>query len=114
MNKYYCSQLRKFRKNLDKRKTQEEFSEDIRLSCNFYGKIEIGRSTPSLQSHIDICLKLDKPSDCFLNENMSDIVLSEEALNHLKSLDINQLKTLSEILRLIYEKNKFNSSSKHG
>lgn len=106
MNKYYCSQLRKFRKNLDKRKTQEEFSEDIKLSCNFYEKIEIGKSNPSLLSHIDICLKLDKPSDCFFDENMPDMVLSKKAIDYLKSLDSNQLKTISEILRIIYEKSK--------
>ncbi len=105
MNKYYCEQLRNFRKNIKNNNTQEKFSESIQLSLDFYEKIEIGKSNPSLLSHIAICLQLDKPSDCFFNKNMPDVVLSREKLDYLKSLEPEQLMLISEILQLIYNRN---------
>ena len=103
MNKYYCSQLKNFRKLAD-RKTQAQLAEELDISTDYLRSIEAGRYNPSFSLHVNICLTLKKPSDCFLFQDRVDMVLNPEQINYLKSLESVELKRLIDILQDIDNK----------
>lgn len=104
MNELYSSRLKDFRKS--KKLTQLAMAEELGISSEHYPKIENNYKNPSMQVHIDLCLKLEKPSDCFFNEHHHDLVLTSERINYLKSLQDKDLKILLRLLHMIYENKK--------
>ena len=106
MDDLYIKRLRGFRKSRNNRITQLEFSEELDITPEHYSNIENGGKNPSMLLHIDICLKLGKPSDCFFNQNHADMILTPEQQQHLLSMGKEKLRTILEILQVIYEHQK--------
>ena len=103
MDNLYRSRLRDFRRNRKEQTTQQAFAEELGVTFEHYSAIENGKRNPSVPLHIAICRKLQKPSDCFFREDCPDMVLTEEQIAYLESLDTGRLKTLLNLFRAIYE-----------
>ncbi len=106
MDELYTKRLRSFRKSRNQRITQLDFSEELNITPEHYSNIENGSHNPSVLLHIDICLKLGKPSDCFFNPAHKDMILTPEQQQHLQSMGKAKLQTILEILQVIYERQK--------
>ena len=104
MDKFYTSQLKKFRN--EKKISQEEISESVNITNEHYSKIETGARNPSLSIHSKLCLELDRPSDCLLNKKRADVFLDNNIINKLKSLDENNLLKILYIMQTLYEVEK--------
>ena len=103
MDNLYTARLKTFRKSRENRSTQLEFSEDLDITPEYYSIIETGSKNPSMSLHIDICLSLNKPSDCFFNEKHKDISLTKQQQEYLMALDEKELRSLLETLQTLYE-----------
>ena len=102
MDELYRSRLRSYRYS-NVANTQAAFAELIDISCDHYTKIENGLKNPSIPVHIDICMALGKPSDCFFREDRPDMVLTPEQVEYLKSLDVKELRKILNLLQVLYE-----------
>lgn len=106
MSEIYKDKLRKFRISLPNRNTQTELSEDLDVTPEYFSKLESGNKSPSMLLHIDICLKLNKPSDCFFKNNRNGLQMSEDLFNYLMELDKSQLNKILSVLQAIYDDEK--------
>lgn len=109
MDELYKDRLRNFRIALSDRNTQAELSEDLDVTPEYFSKLESGIKSPSMLLHMDICLKLNKPSDCFFKNNRNDIQMSEGLFDYLMGLDKSQLKKILSVLQAIYDNENSNS-----
>lgn len=98
------SRLKKFRGG--KGLTQAEVAEKIGISPVNYAKYECGTRTPSLPRLVDIALVLEKPIECFLMEERSEMHMSQKQFEHLRSLDADQLSAILEQLQKLYQSQK--------
>lgn len=106
MDKLYTSRLRHFRKCSGKRWTQMQIAEELNITEVFYSLVETGNNSPSILLHTEICLALDKPSDCFFKEEKCDYSLTPTQRKNLLSMDTEKLKMIANILQDIYEGQK--------
>lgn len=98
------ARLRKFRH--DKGLTQAEIAEKIGVSTVNYAKYECGARSPSLPKLAKIALALEKPIECFLLEERANLHLTDEQIDHLRSLSPNQLTAILEQLQKLYQSQK--------
>lgn len=103
MDKLYTSRLRHFRKCTGKRWTQMQIAEKLNITEVFYSLVETGNNDPSIPLHAEICLALDKPSDCFFKQEKQDYTLTPAQRKNLLSMEANKLKFIVSILQDIYE-----------
>lgn len=102
MNKeLFAKRLREFRQEAGK--TQANMAEELDISLGSYFNYEQSKRTPSLETMLRICLVLQKPADCFLNENRSKMFLSPEQVEFLRSLDKAQLLAIIGQLQSFYD-----------
>lgn len=106
MVELYKDKLRKFRIALSERNTQTELSEDLDVTPEYFSKLESGIKSPSMLLHINICLKLNKPSDCFFKNNRNELQMSKDLFDYLMGLDKSQLKKIVSVLQAIYDDEK--------
>lgn len=106
MNELYQRRLKKFRIAQSKNNTQVNLSDDLDITPEYYSKLESGNRTPSMLLHIDICTKLNKPSDCFFKKDREDIQMSQSLFDYLMSLEQEQLSKILSVLHVLYEAQK--------
>ena len=105
MNNLYPSRLRTFRKAANY--TQMEISEAMDITPEYYSALECGKKKPSMNLHVDLCLKYNKPSDCFFKKEKEDKYLSTEQIDSLMNMKTEDLETILNVLQVIYDnKNK--------
>lgn len=105
MNNLYTSRLRAFRKETNY--TQMEISEEMDITPEYYSYLECGKKKPSMNLHVDLCLKFDKPSDCFFKSDRENKYLSSEQIDALMNVKTEELETILNVLQVIYD-NKIN------
>lgn len=105
MNNLYTSRLKAFRKETNY--TQMEISEEMDITPEYYSYLECGKKKPSMNLHVDLCLKFDKPSDCFFKSDRRNKYLSSEQINSLMKVKKEDLETILNVLQVIYD-NKIN------
>ena len=100
MDEIFHARLRQLRE--ENSKTQAEIAEEIGVSLNTYSHYERQKKQPSLHTFASICLSLDMPAACLLN-NTTKRNLTTEQQEKLKSLERPQLLTILNILRTLSE-----------
>lgn len=101
MNNLYASRLRAFRKETNY--TQMEISEETDITPEYYSYLECGKKKPSMNLHVDFCLKFDKPSDCFFKRDRENKYLSPEQIDALMNVKTEELETILNVLQTIYD-----------
>lgn len=102
MNKeLLAKRIREFRQEAGK--TQANMAEELDVSLGSYFNYERNKRTPSLETMLRLCLVLQKPADCFLNENRSKMFLSSEQVDFLRRLDKAQLLAIIGQLQSFYD-----------
>jgi len=95
------SKLRSYRERLGL--TQAEISEKLGVSQNHYSNYENEKVSLSFQTHIHLCLILEKSSECITKENRSDLVLTEKQRDYLHGLCEAERLRFLRLIKSIYE-----------
>lgn len=101
MNDLYTSRLRTFRK--ESYYTQIELSEAIDITPEYYSALERGKKRPSMYLHVDLCLKLNRPSDCFFDVKKDYKFLTANQIDYLMNMKKEDLETILNVLQIIYD-----------
>ncbi|MCI8331688.1 MAG: helix-turn-helix transcriptional regulator [Clostridiales bacterium] len=83
-----------------------EISEAMDITPEYYSALECGKKKPSMNLHVDFCLKYNKPSDCFFKPEKNNRYLSTEQMDSLMNVNTGDLETILNVLQVIYDNKK--------
>ena len=86
--------------------TQQELAELCNVSPKTIQVITSGKRHPSMSLFINLCIHLDHPAECFLNEDRKDFSLSNEQLAELKAIPTDKLKQFLSFIRSLCDEIK--------